>query len=118
MKSTIKEAKSRDLLDQVENCCDTNLGKYIFEIKKLILFLILTDLRNLLILDLMNSLLVPTSKTCLKDKATNKKRIVKTSIADGRKAFLLQVQSMNDLFIRKFKFKLMIATKIINLYSR
>lgn len=26
-KSTIKEASSRDLLNQVENCCDTNLGK-------------------------------------------------------------------------------------------
>lgn len=27
MKSTIKEANSRDLLNQVENFCDTNLGK-------------------------------------------------------------------------------------------
>jgi len=27
MKNTIKEANSRDLLNQVENCCDTDLGK-------------------------------------------------------------------------------------------
>lgn len=48
----------------------------------------------------MNSLLVPTSKTCHIDKTSNKKRIVKTSIADGRKTFLLQVASMNDLHLQ------------------
>lgn len=48
----------------------------------------------------MNSLLVPTCRTSVKDKITNKKRIVKTSIADGRKAFLLQVPSMNDLHMQ------------------
>jgi len=48
----------------------------------------------------MNSLLVPTAKTCIKDKTTNKKRIVKISIADGRKAFLIQVPSMNDLHMQ------------------
>ncbi|KAL5246250.1 hypothetical protein ACI65C_013658 [Semiaphis heraclei] len=52
--------------------------------------------RNLLILDLMNSLLVPTSKYYHKEPG-NKRRIIKTSISDARKSFLHQVASMNDL---------------------
>lgn len=50
----------------------------------------------------MNALLVPTSKykssaPTNNDKITGKKRIIKTSIYDARKSFILKVASMNDL---------------------
>lgn len=48
----------------------------------------------------MNALLVPTSKSFHVDICTKKKRILKTSIADARKSFILQVACMNDLHVQ------------------
>ncbi|KAL4121964.1 hypothetical protein QTP88_014380 [Uroleucon formosanum] len=71
------------------------LLKRLIEIKE-------TDIetRNHLVLDLMNALLVPTSKSYEIDPVTNKRRIVKTSISDAKTSFLLQVVSLNDLHVQ------------------
>ncbi|KAF0716414.1 Uncharacterized protein FWK35_00031093, partial [Aphis craccivora] len=79
MASGIKDGNSKVLLQRLLEVQETDL-----------------DARNLLILGLMNSLLVPTSKYHHKESA-NKRRIIKTSISDARKSFLHQVASMNDL---------------------
>ncbi|KAF0733212.1 Uncharacterized protein FWK35_00032757 [Aphis craccivora] len=57
------------------------------------------ETRNHLVLDLMNAILVPTSKSFEIDPVTNKRRIVKTSISDAKTSFLLQVVSVNDLHV-------------------
>lgn len=59
----------------------------------------------------MNALLVPTSKSYEVDEATNKRRIVKTSISDARNSFLLQVATVNDLHVQ-------IQVQIDNAYKR
>ncbi|XP_050547867.1 uncharacterized protein LOC126909475 isoform X2 [Daktulosphaira vitifoliae] len=68
------------------------------------------ETRNLLVLDLMNALLVPTSRSYEIDSVTNKRRIVKTSISDARNSFLLKVASMNDLHVQ-IQLKIDIAYK-------
>ncbi|XP_025407510.1 uncharacterized protein LOC112681472 [Sipha flava] len=71
------------------------LLKRLIEIKE-------TDIetRNHLVLDLMNALLVPTSRSFEINPLTNKRRIVKTSISDAKTSFLLQVVSLNDLHVQ------------------
>lgn len=54
------------------------------------------ETRNHIVLDLMNALLVSTSRSFEIDPLTNKRRIVKTSISDAKTSFLLPVVSLND----------------------
>ncbi|KAL5245821.1 hypothetical protein ACI65C_013229 [Semiaphis heraclei] len=69
------------------------------------------ETRNHLVLDLMNALLVPTSKSFEIDPVTNKRRVVKTSISDAKTSFLLQVVSANDLHVQ-------IQSRIDNAYKK
>jgi hypothetical protein len=57
-------------------------------------------MKNVLIFALLNSLIVPTSKTSYTDRETKRKHYIKTSIADGRESFLLYVSTLNDLYVQ------------------
>ncbi|KAL5246252.1 hypothetical protein ACI65C_013660 [Semiaphis heraclei] len=104
--TTYKQSFGYSLIDIDFECMNTNSkGNSLFDkwnqfALKIIPFMASGikdgNIKNLLILDLMNSLLVPTSKYYHKEPG-NKRRIIKTSISDARKSFLHQVASMNDL---------------------
>lgn len=52
----------------------------------------------MLIFILLNSILIPTSKSYNIDEITGKRKIIKTSIADGRSSLCLLVPTHNDLY--------------------
>lgn len=102
MITNIKDGNSKLLLRNLIEIQETYIGKTFplqFKIDGIIIF-IFTETRNFLVLDLLNALLVPTSKSYEIDSTTNKKRILKTSISDAKNSFLLQVTSLNDLHVQ------------------
>jgi len=76
-----------------------------------LLLLCCADSRNVVIFSLLNSLLIPTSKSYVVDKVSKIKRIIKTSIADGRKSFMRIVPTTNDLYVQ-------IQSEIDDCYSK
>ncbi|KAL5239512.1 hypothetical protein ACI65C_006922 [Semiaphis heraclei] len=83
MTVNIKDGYSKDLLKQMLELPESDL-----------------EMKNVLIFALLNSLIVPTSKTSYTDRETKRKRYIKTSIADGRESFLLYVSTLNDLYVQ------------------
>ncbi|KAE9521515.1 hypothetical protein AGLY_018114 [Aphis glycines] len=61
-------------------------------------FVLILESRNLLMIILLNSILVPTSKSYIIDEVSNKRKIIKTSIADERNSLCLLVSTLNDLY--------------------
>lgn len=59
-----------------------------------------TDSRNVVLFALLNSLIIPTTKSYEIDKVTKIKRITKTSIANARNSFMLLVSTTNDLYVK------------------
>jgi len=57
-------------------------------------------MKNVLIFTLLNSPIIPTSKSSYIDRETKRKRYIKTSIAYGRESFLLYVSTLNDLYVQ------------------
>lgn len=61
-------------------------------------FVLFSESRNLLLIILLNSILVPTSKSYTIDEVSNKRTIIKMCIADGRNSLCLLVPTLNDLY--------------------
>lgn len=103
MITNIKDGNSKLLLKNLIEIQETDIGETFplqFKIDGKIIIFIFIETRNFLVLDLLNALLVPTSKSYEIDSATNKNHIIKTSISDAKNSFLLQVTSLNDLHVQ------------------
>lgn len=117
MKINVKDGNSKELLKQLIENPETKLG--IIETKvdsigfilNCLLILCVIDSRNVVIFALLNSMLIPTSKSYEIDKVTKIKHITKTSIADARKSFMRLVPTTNDLYVQ-------IQSEIDNCYSK
>ncbi|KAL4141878.1 hypothetical protein QTP88_004433 [Uroleucon formosanum] len=80
--TNIKDSNSKELLKKLSNQ-DSEIE---------------FDCKNTVIFALLNSLIIPTSKSYEIDIVTNSKRIIKTSIADARNSFLLLCANTSDLY--------------------